>query len=199
MAKLEEITSGSLVKGIRPEGSVTIIDAKWHGDAVIELTFRDTAGNLGSRLLYRDSEPMLEVIQKTRTTSIEQEAGDSLGHTASLIAFVEHNDVNRALGPVLLESAYEECLAQELSLRAVGFQRQYPLPVAYKGVHLDCVIRVDMLVADLVVVELKAVFSLEPIHEAQLLIYLKLGGWKLGLLINSTLPLLKDGIRTKIL
>ncbi|MBU2550011.1 MAG: DUF3883 domain-containing protein [Proteobacteria bacterium] len=74
MAKLEEITKGSLVKGIRPEGPVTIIDVKWHGDSVIELTFRDTAGNLGSQLLFRDSEPVLEVIQKTRSWSFDADA-----------------------------------------------------------------------------------------------------------------------------
>ena len=108
-------------------------------------------------------------------------------------------EVHRALGPGLLESAYEECLCRELSLRSVPFQRQYPLPVEYKDIRLECGYRLDLLVADSVVVELKAVSSLEPIHDAQLLTYLKLGGWKLGLLINFNVPILKDGIRRKIL
>ena len=108
-------------------------------------------------------------------------------------------EVHRALGPGLLESAYEECLCQELRLRGVPFARQRPLPVEYKGKKLDCGYRLDLLVADAVVVEIKAVESIEPIHEAQLLTYLKLGGWKLGLLINFNVPVLKDGIRRRIL
>ncbi len=108
-------------------------------------------------------------------------------------------EVHRALGPGLLESAYEECLCHELKLRGMPFERQRPLPVEYKGRKLDCGYRLDLLVADAVVVEIKAVESIEPIHEAQLLIYLKLGGWKLGLLINFNVPVLKDGIRRRIL
>jgi len=108
-------------------------------------------------------------------------------------------DVHRALGPGLLESAYEECLCHELNVRGVRFERQRPLPVAYKGVRLDCGYRLDLVVENSVVVEIKAVKSIEPIHEAQLLTYLKLGGWRLGLLINFNLPVLKDGIRRKIL
>lgn len=108
-------------------------------------------------------------------------------------------DVHRALGPGLLESAYEECLCHELNVRGLRFERQRPLPVAYKGVRLDCGYRLDLVVENSVVVEIKAVKSIEPIHEAQLLTYLKLGGWRLGLLINFNLPVLKDGIRRKIL
>jgi GxxExxY protein len=108
-------------------------------------------------------------------------------------------EVHRALGPGLLESAYEECLCHELRLRGVAFERQRPLPVEYKGTKLDCGYRLDLLVADVVVVEIKAVESIEPIHEAQLLTYLKLGGWKLGLLINFNVPVLKDGIRRRVL
>ncbi|MBI1746700.1 MAG: GxxExxY protein [Acidobacteria bacterium] len=107
-------------------------------------------------------------------------------------------EVHRALGPGLLESTYEECLCRELGLRTIPFERQKPLPVEYKGVKLDCGYRLDLLVANRVVVEIKAVSSIEPIHEAQLLTYLKLGGWKLGLLINFNVPMLKDGIRRKI-
>lgn len=108
-------------------------------------------------------------------------------------------DVHRALGPGLLESAYEECLARELSLRAVPFMRQLPLPVEYKGVKLDCAYRIDFLVREQVVVELKAAAALDPIHEAQLLTYMRLGHWKLGLLINFNVPVLKLGIKRFIL
>ena len=104
-------------------------------------------------------------------------------------------EVHRELGPGLLESAYEECLCYELSLRGLEFQRQVPLPVRYKQVLLDCGYRIDLLVAKLVVVELKSVAALEPIHDAQLLTYLKLGGWQVGLLLNFNVPVLKDGIR----
>lgn len=108
-------------------------------------------------------------------------------------------EVHRALGPGLLESAYEECLCQELDLRRVPFERQRPLPVEYKGIRLDCGYRLDLLVADKVVVEIKAVESLLSIHEAQLLTYLKLGGWKVGLLLNFNVPVLKRGIRRRVL
>jgi len=108
-------------------------------------------------------------------------------------------EVHRALGPGLLESAYEECLCRELSLRQIRYERQRPLPVTYKGLDLDCGYRLDLLVADAVVVEIKAVESLLPIHEAQLLTYLKLGGWKVGLLINFNVPVLKQGIRRRVL
>jgi GxxExxY protein len=108
-------------------------------------------------------------------------------------------EVHRALGPGLLESAYEECLCHELTLRRVAFERQKPLCVEYKGVKLDCGYRLDLFVEGTVVVEIKAVEVIQPIHEAQLLTYLKLGGWKLGLLINFNVPVLKDGIRRRIL
>lgn len=108
-------------------------------------------------------------------------------------------EVHKALGPGLLESAYEQCLCHELALRGIRFERQRPLPVEYKGVKLDCGYRLDLLVADAVVVEIKAVSEIEPIHEAQLLTYLRLGGWKLGLLINFNVSVLKDGIRRRIL
>jgi GxxExxY protein len=104
-------------------------------------------------------------------------------------------EVHRTLGPGLLESAYEECLCHELGLRQLPFERQRALPVEYKGLQLDCGYRLDLLVARSVVVELKAVEALLPIHEAQLLTYLRLGGWKIGLLINFNVPLLKQGIR----
>jgi len=104
-------------------------------------------------------------------------------------------EVHKALGPGLLESAYEECLCHELTLRSVPFERQIALPVEYKGVKLDCGYRLDLLVAKVVVVELKAVERIEAIHEAQLLTYLKLGGWTVGLLINFNVSILKNGIK----
>jgi GxxExxY protein len=108
-------------------------------------------------------------------------------------------EVHRALGPGLLESAYEECLCRELELRGVPFERQRPLSVEYKGLRLDCGYRLDLLVCGSVVVEIKAVESLLPIHAAQLLTYLKLGGWTVGLLINFNVPVLKRGIRRLVL
>ena len=106
--------------------------------------------------------------------------------------------VHKAIGPGLLESAYDACLRHELKLRGLSFEAQRPLPVEYKGLKLDCGYRIDLLVEGRVVVELKAVHSLDPIHEAQLLTYLKLGDWRLGLLINFNVPVLKQGIRRKV-
>lgn len=108
-------------------------------------------------------------------------------------------EVHRVLGPGLLESAYEECLCAELRERGVVHQRQIPLPVEYKGTRLDCGYRLDLLVEEVVVVEIKAVSNLESIHEAQLLTYLRLGGWKVGLPINFNVPLLRDGIVRRVL
>jgi len=108
-------------------------------------------------------------------------------------------EVHRTLGPGLLESAYEQCLSHEFSLRQIPFERQKPLPVDYKGIRLDCGYRLDFLVAGLLVVEVKAIEALLPIHQAQLLSYLKLGGWKLGLLINFHTPLLREGIKRVVL
>jgi len=108
-------------------------------------------------------------------------------------------EVHRALGPGLLESVYEECLCRELTLRGITFERQRPLQVEFKGLRLDCGYRLDLLVERQVVVEIKAVESVLPIHEAQLLTYLKLGGWKIGLLINFNVAVLKQGIRRKVL
>jgi GxxExxY protein len=108
-------------------------------------------------------------------------------------------EVHRALGPGLLESAYEECLCRELCLRRVPFVQQLAIPVEYKGLKLDCSYRLDLLVASSVVVEIKAVSVLEAIHAAQLPTYMKLGRWNLGLLINFNVPILRSGIRRMIL
>ena len=104
-------------------------------------------------------------------------------------------EVHKALGPGLLESAYEECLCRELVLKNIPFERQKEVPVEYKGCKLDCGYRLDLVVKNLVIVELKAVERIEPIYEAQLITYLKLTGLNLGLLVNFNVPVLKDGIR----
>ncbi len=108
-------------------------------------------------------------------------------------------EVHRELGPGLLESAYEECLCHELGLRSLPFRRQVPLPLTYKGVRLDCGYRIDLIVADTILLELKAVEQTLPIHEAQLLTYLRLSGIKIGLIINFNVPVLKDGITRRVL
>ena len=107
-------------------------------------------------------------------------------------------EVHRMLGPGLLESAYEECLCRELALREIAFERQVALPVVYKEVKLECGYRMDIVVAKLIVVEVKAVDAIAPIHEAQLLTYLKLSGIRVGLLLNFNVPVLKDGIRRRV-
>jgi GxxExxY protein len=104
-------------------------------------------------------------------------------------------EIHRELGPGLLESAYEECLAYELSQAGLRFERQRPLPVRYKEVQLDCGYRLDFVIEGLLIVELKAVTELHPIHEAQLHTYLKLDKKSLGLLINFNVPTLKQGVK----
>jgi GxxExxY protein len=104
-------------------------------------------------------------------------------------------EVHRALGPGLLESAYEECLCHELNLRGIAFVRQLNLPVSYKGINLDCGYRLDIVANNCLVVELKSVETLLPVHEAQLLTYLKLSGIATGLLMNFNVPVLKNGLR----
>ena len=103
-------------------------------------------------------------------------------------------EVHRALGPGLLESAYEQCMAHELSLRGLRFGMQVPIPVLYKGLPLDCAYKADLIVESDVVVELKSVDSITPIHQAQLLTYLKLTGTRVGLLINFNVRRLVDGL-----
>jgi GxxExxY protein len=107
--------------------------------------------------------------------------------------------VHRVLGPGLLESTYEACLCQELLLRGIPFRRQVALPVLYGGFKLECGYRVDIVVDSTVVLELKSVAAIDPVHEAQLLTYMKLGSWRLGLLINFNVEVLKNGIRRRIL
>ncbi len=108
-------------------------------------------------------------------------------------------EVHRELGPGLLESAYEECLCHELHLRGMKFQRQMDLPIAYKGLKLDCGYRLDIVVEDSVLIELKSIEQILPIHQAQLLTYLHLSGKKVGLLINFSVSVLKNGIVRRVL
>jgi GxxExxY protein len=104
-------------------------------------------------------------------------------------------EVHKALGPGLLESAYEQCLAHELSLAKIPFKLQYPVPVRYKEVQLDCGYRIDIFVDDQIIVELKSVDKLAKIHEAQLLTYMKLVNAKVGLLMNFNEQILKNGLK----
>ena len=108
-------------------------------------------------------------------------------------------DVHRSLGPGLLESAYEECLCFEFTQHGLEHRRQVPLPVVYKSVKLECGYRLDFVVQGHLVLELKTVERMLPVHEAQLLTYLKLGGFKKGLLLNFHAAVLKDGIRRMVL
>ena len=103
-------------------------------------------------------------------------------------------EVHEALGPGLLESTYEECLCYEFSLRRISYEKQKPLPVVYKDKKLDCGYRIDVVVKNAIILELKACEKIEPIHKAQLLTYLKLSGLKLGLLLNFNVPIMRDGI-----
>ena len=108
-------------------------------------------------------------------------------------------EVHRSLGPGLLESVYQECLCREFLVRGIPFERERALPLEYKGVRLECGYRLDMLVANAVVVEVKAIEAIAPVHEAQVLTYLRLGGWQVGLLINFNMAALRQGIRRKVL
>jgi GxxExxY protein len=108
-------------------------------------------------------------------------------------------EVHRELGPGLLESTYEQCLAHELNLNGIAFQLQHPQSVQYKGIRLDCGYRLDVLVENKLIVELKSVDEIKRIHEAQLLTYLKLAEVKIGLLMNFNVTTLKDGIKRFVL
>ena len=107
-------------------------------------------------------------------------------------------EVHRFLGPGLLESAYEECLCRELTLRGIDFARQVPIPITYKDVELSCGYRADVIVDQAVLLELKAVDRVLPVHEAQLLTYLRLTGLRVGLLLNFNVDVLKKGIVRRV-
>jgi GxxExxY protein len=108
-------------------------------------------------------------------------------------------EVHKALGPGLLESAYEECLCHEFNLRSLRFERQIKVPVVYKGINLDCGYQLDLMVENTVILELKAVERITSIHEAQLLTYLKLMNKPAGFIINFNVPVLRAGIVRKVL
>ena len=108
-------------------------------------------------------------------------------------------EVHKALGPGLLESAYEECLCHEFRLKSLRYDRQSRLPLTYKGIQLDCGYIIDLFVEERVIVELKTIDKLSPIHDAQLLTYMKLANISVGLLINFNVPVLRNGIRRKVL
>lgn len=108
-------------------------------------------------------------------------------------------EVHRELGPGLLESAYQACLCRELAIGGMGFRAEVPLPVYYKGIHLDCGYRMDLVVADKIAIEIKSIEKILPIHEAQLLTYLRLSHLRVGLLINFNVRLLRHGIIRRIL
>jgi GxxExxY protein len=123
--------------------------------------------------------------QKEQTMDINQLSSRIIG------AAIE---VHKALGPGLLESAYEKCLCHELKLRGLSFENQKPLPLVFKGEKLDCGYQLDIVVENTIILELKSCGKIEPIHKAQLLTYLKLSGLKLGLLLNFNVPIMRDGI-----
>lgn len=108
-------------------------------------------------------------------------------------------EVHRELGPGLLESAYQRCLAREFELRGLQFREQVPLPVRYKGLELDCGYRMDFVIEEKVVLEIKAVEKLIPVHEAQLLTYLKLSGYRIGLLINFHSSTIRNNLLRRVL
>ncbi len=126
--------------------------------------------------------------------TFDQETKDKANELSKLVigAAIE---VHRHLGPGLLESTYEACLCRELELRGIAFERQVPLPVHYKGMEIDCAYKMDVRVDGLLIVELKSVGAIDPIHEAQLMTYLRLSQRWLGLLINFNVPVLKKGIK----
>ncbi len=108
-------------------------------------------------------------------------------------------EVHKHLGPGLLESAYQHCLAHELQLNNIPFQTEAPLPIEYKGTRLDCGYRMDILVDNTIILELKSVDAIHPIHEAQILSYMKLARVQQGFLINFNVPILKNGLKSFVL
>ena len=135
----------------------------------------------------------MEPVRPTREAlSAEIEAAAAIVVDAGLA-------VHKALGPGLLESAYEHCLAYELTARGVAFERQRVVPIVYRGVQIDAGYRLDLLVANSVILEIKSVETLTALHEAQLLTYLKLTSHRLGFLMNFNVPLFKSGVRRFVL
>lgn len=108
-------------------------------------------------------------------------------------------EVHKALGPGLLESTYQQCLAHELSINSINFKMEYPIPVKYKGINLDCGYRLDLLVENKIIIELKSVEMIKPIHKAQILSYMKLTKISQGFLINFNVELLKQGLKSFVI
>jgi GxxExxY protein len=136
---------------------------------------------------YKDNLKMNSDIIKKKSNSLSQQI---------ISASIE---VHRVLGPGLLESAYEECLCHELNHRSIQIKRQVPVPLIYKNIKLDCGYRIDILVEELVLIELKSVERLDPLHHAQVLTYLRLRNLWLGLLINFNVPVLRLGLKRLVL
>lgn len=156
-----------------------------------EVLAEEISAPVSSCCVKNDPMKLLEV----RRADAPQEARDP--RTAPIV--VAAIEVHRHLGPGLLESTYEECLCHELHLRGLSFRRQVPLPIFYKGLALDCKYQIDLLVEEQVVVELKSVESILPVHQAQLLTYMKLAHKNVGLLINFNVPVLTQGIVRRVL
>ena len=134
------------------------------------------------------------VVEKRRTNALSYESIPAETDRVASIIVDAAFKVHKTLGPGLLENVYEACLCYELAGRELTIQRQVELPVVYENVRLDAGLRLDVIVSDCVVIELKAVERIAPVHKAQLLTYLKLSGHRLGLLINFNVPRIKDGI-----
>ena len=152
------------------------------------------AGGKGSYILFYTVKKLLTTKSTKDRKGVKMEF-DTLSNQVIGCAI----EVHRVLGPGLLESTYEQCLAHELGQVGIGFKLQQALPVQYKGIRLDCGYRVDVLVQDKLILELKSVDAILGIHQAQLLTYMKLAGVKTGLLINFNVPRLKAGIRRFVL
>jgi GxxExxY protein len=174
-------------------------------DSPVDLSFRGASAKMGLTAETQSSQ-RLRREEKAALAGGERETrfGDHM-QTNMQINEITHSvigaaiEVHRALGPGLLESVYQRCLARELEVRGMAYQTEYPIPLEYKGVYLECGYRLDLLVAGRVPVEVKSIDALAPIHESQLLTYLRLGGWNVGLLINFNVIVLKDGIRRKVM
>ena len=136
--------------------------------------------------------------QDTKFTKEHQEVGAEVDALASTVVDAGLK-VHRALGPDLMESIYEHCLARELQLRGLPIVRQVQTPIVYEGLVLEAAYRMDMVVANRIVIEVKAADAFSPLHEAQLLTYLKLSGHRLGFLMNFNVPLFKNGVRRVVL
>ena len=138
--------------------------------------------------------PFMIFMVKTRKANMNRIFSD-LSHRVIGCAI----EVHKHLGPGLLESAYQRCLAHELHLNNIPFETEAPLPIEYKGTRLDCGFRMDILVGNAIILELKSVEALHPIHEAQFLSYMKLASLQYGFLINFNVPILKNGLRSFVL